>query len=379
MPQQTPNIGLVTSEYGEDYINQNFETIDASLADIVTYNIKKFGAKGDGVTVNTTLIQNAINACRDAGGGTVLIPLGTFLTDTLKIYSNVTIKGVNKWNSILKLVDAPTGSLLDCSGVSNVTPNVNMVINNVYLTHKTGYSGTGQQGTLVNGKWTKYSELSDCVLSDFSVNALYLEGLSGDEVSMPGKTWNVSRNLFRNSIAGNSKGVFMKDAAEYVDIINNRMFVMQTGVYTENCANNKIIGNTMLYGNTGVHLQQYSDTINAGKNLVTGNTINHMGSYGIRIGAHGQNDNPSNISDNNLFLNYTYGIYLKGMYGGVVTGNKIVVGAGGTLGIRIEDDTPYKGDYNLITGNSISAGTISNAGTGTNNVITNNMENIPAR
>lgn len=33
MPQQTPNIGLVTSEYGEDYINANFELIDTSLAD----------------------------------------------------------------------------------------------------------------------------------------------------------------------------------------------------------------------------------------------------------------------------------------------------------------------------------------------------------
>ena len=32
MPKQTPNIGLVTSEYGEDYINQNFEVLDAQLA-----------------------------------------------------------------------------------------------------------------------------------------------------------------------------------------------------------------------------------------------------------------------------------------------------------------------------------------------------------
>ena len=41
-----------------------------------TYNIKDFEAVPDGETVNTTAIQNAINKCRDAGGGVVLIPQG---------------------------------------------------------------------------------------------------------------------------------------------------------------------------------------------------------------------------------------------------------------------------------------------------------------
>ncbi len=56
-----------------------------------TYNVKDFGAVGDGKTINTTAIQNAIIKCRENGGGTVLIPAGTFLTGVIQLYSNINL------------------------------------------------------------------------------------------------------------------------------------------------------------------------------------------------------------------------------------------------------------------------------------------------
>lgn len=38
-----------------------------------------YNAVGDGVTTNTTAIQNAINACTSAGGGTIEVPAGIFI------------------------------------------------------------------------------------------------------------------------------------------------------------------------------------------------------------------------------------------------------------------------------------------------------------
>jgi len=55
------------------------------------FNIKNFGAKGDGKTVNTQAINKAINTCADAGGGTVAVPAGTYLTGTVQMKSHVTL------------------------------------------------------------------------------------------------------------------------------------------------------------------------------------------------------------------------------------------------------------------------------------------------
>jgi hypothetical protein len=61
------------------------------LAGARVYNVRDFGAKGDGTTLDTTAIQAAIDACHQAQGGTVLVPAGAFLTGTLELKSFVTL------------------------------------------------------------------------------------------------------------------------------------------------------------------------------------------------------------------------------------------------------------------------------------------------
>src|SRR5580692_3989687 len=43
------------------------------------YNIRTYGAKGDKTTLDTAAVQAAIDACTADGGGTVLVPAGTFV------------------------------------------------------------------------------------------------------------------------------------------------------------------------------------------------------------------------------------------------------------------------------------------------------------
>ncbi|MES2776980.1 MAG: glycoside hydrolase family 28 protein [Bacteroidota bacterium] len=56
-----------------------------------TFNIKDFGAKADGIYLNTKSINNAIAACSKAGGGTVLVPQGLWLTGPLVLQNNVNL------------------------------------------------------------------------------------------------------------------------------------------------------------------------------------------------------------------------------------------------------------------------------------------------
>jgi hypothetical protein len=55
------------------------------------HNVRGYGAKGDGTTVDTAALQRAIDACNADGGGTVLVPAGTFLIGTVELKSNVTL------------------------------------------------------------------------------------------------------------------------------------------------------------------------------------------------------------------------------------------------------------------------------------------------
>ena len=57
----------------------------------LAFNVRDFGAKADGVTLDTAPINRAIAACNRAGGGTVLVPAGTYLVGTLTMLSNVTL------------------------------------------------------------------------------------------------------------------------------------------------------------------------------------------------------------------------------------------------------------------------------------------------
>ncbi len=53
------------------------------------YDIHAHGARGDGVSLDTPAIQAAIDACHAAGGGTVLVPAGRYVTGTLQVRSRV--------------------------------------------------------------------------------------------------------------------------------------------------------------------------------------------------------------------------------------------------------------------------------------------------
>lgn len=108
------------------------------------YNILHYGAKGDSVTLNTEAIQKTIDACAAAGGGTVIIPPGKFLTGTLKLRSHINYHfengsmlvgsgNINDYNKpegdnnlMLISLQQPAASetlrvLLDATSVENIT------------------------------------------------------------------------------------------------------------------------------------------------------------------------------------------------------------------------------------------------------------------
>ena len=68
-----------------------------------SFFITKYGAKADGITLNTNSINSAINDCSKKGGGIVVIPGGLWLTGPIELKSNVNLH-LQK-NALLQFTD----------------------------------------------------------------------------------------------------------------------------------------------------------------------------------------------------------------------------------------------------------------------------------
>ena len=55
------------------------------------FNVRAFGAKGDGKALDSPAINKAIDAAAAAGGGTVFIPAGTYRSFSIRLKSNITL------------------------------------------------------------------------------------------------------------------------------------------------------------------------------------------------------------------------------------------------------------------------------------------------
>jgi len=63
----------------------------AESASKSAFNVRDYGATGDGKTLDSPAINQAIVACAAAGGGTVWIPAGTYLSGSIRLTNNLNL------------------------------------------------------------------------------------------------------------------------------------------------------------------------------------------------------------------------------------------------------------------------------------------------
>jgi hypothetical protein len=91
------------------------------------FDVREHGARGDGQTDDTAAIQAALTAAKEAGGGTVFVPEGTYIITAgpkrLDIGSNTTLAGVGPTSVIKVRVSLLPLHALFCScGVTTCRP-----------------------------------------------------------------------------------------------------------------------------------------------------------------------------------------------------------------------------------------------------------------
>ncbi|WP_316802536.1 glycoside hydrolase family 28 protein [Pedobacter nototheniae] len=175
-----------------------------------TTNIISFGAKGDGVFLNTTNINKAIASVSQKGGGVVLIPSGLWLTGPIELKSNVNLH--LKRDAILQFTDdfnqykLVEGNWEGAPAWRNQSPISGNNLENIAIT------GTG----IIDGNGGAWRMVKKDKLTESQWKKLLA---SGGVVSEDNKTWYPSQKVVKGSkIKGAGTIESGKTAADYDDI-----------------------------------------------------------------------------------------------------------------------------------------------------------------
>jgi polygalacturonase len=76
---------------GKSQAESQKRTANARQDRPLEYDVRAFGAKGDGQTLDTVAINKAIDAAIVNGGGTVRFPAGNYLSFSIRLQSNITL------------------------------------------------------------------------------------------------------------------------------------------------------------------------------------------------------------------------------------------------------------------------------------------------
>nr|WP_315417631.1 glycoside hydrolase family 28 protein [uncultured Pedobacter sp.] len=175
-----------------------------------TTSITRFGAKGDGITLNTESINKTIASVSQKGGGVVLIPSGLWLTGPIELKSNVNLH--LKRDAILqftadfnqyKLVE---GNWEGQPAWRNQSPISGVNLENIAIT------GSG----IIDGNGGAWRMVKKDKLTETQWKTLVA---SGGIVKADGKMWYPSEKTVKGSNTKNA-GVIEagKTAADYEDI-----------------------------------------------------------------------------------------------------------------------------------------------------------------
>jgi len=105
---------------------------------------RTYGAKADGVTKDTKAIQAAVEDCASAGGGTVRLSGGTFLTGPILLKSNITLE-IAKGAVLLGSPDRADYPMVTFARQQTVQPLVSAVnAENVTITGEGTIDGNGK-------------------------------------------------------------------------------------------------------------------------------------------------------------------------------------------------------------------------------------------
>lgn len=270
------------------------------------YNVKAYGAKGDGTTDDTAAIQTAIDAAIAANGGIVFFPIGIYrISATLYIDGNfVYLQGIGKSRDFSDTASYPS-SLTTFPPASAIVvnssfPNGDPIIQFGKTTNTYMLIGGGVSGLLVSGNPGTPGDPSGWLGGDI-IQQNNVHGVIVEKNVLESSN---GRGVYGTcTISGGASDALTQD--NLIRSLGNAGIYLDSGMKTNNNSVNNYISGVTNYGildsdiynevrdnyienvarvsgyaaGTGIYCEAVNGT------LVRGNTVNGVDYHGIYVGS----------------------------------------------------------------------------------------------
>jgi len=186
-----------------------------------TFNIVKYGATPDGITLNTKSINAAITDCSAKGGGVVVIPQGLWLSGPIALKSNVNLH-IDRAGMVLFTDDKNQYALVEGNYEGHPSPR-----------NESPVSGTNLQNIAITGEgiFDGNGDVWRAIGKDRLIESDWKQLVaSGGVVGADGKTWYPSENFEKASkikdVINLQPGKTLSDYAQYKDFYRPNMLVL---------------------------------------------------------------------------------------------------------------------------------------------------------
>lgn len=272
------------------------------------FNVKDYGATGDGTTDDFDAITGAITAATDSGG-VVYFPEGTYLTKSaIQLVANLTYRGAGQ-QSIIKLDANLNINVLEADTLTNV------IVEDLTVDGNLANQTPQGEEVIQNGIYLyacSFCVVRNCFFINTAATGIFLKGLNTQCLV----TGNVCRENQRN-------GIYLHFSDNTYNVISNNL-IDTTYVYHGICNSdshyNTYANNTVINSyNAGIRID--SDSIG---NTVTGNVFSENLWGGIEL--HAESGTPLNnvVTGNVSVLNNREGINVLGAQNTLLASNMVL-------------------------------------------------------